>query len=82
MYWYRKSAEQGLARAQNELALMYYDGKGVTVDDIEAYKWLNIALIGGYEIEKYRISSLEKRMTASQIESAQKLVREWEEKHQ
>lgn len=45
-------------------------------------KWLNIALIGGYEIEKYRISSLEKRMTASQIESAQKLVREWEEKHQ
>ena len=34
--WYRLSAEQGVARAQYKLALMYDEGEGVTQDDQEA----------------------------------------------
>jgi len=35
----RKSAEQGNALAQNNLGVMYAEGKGVSKDDAEAVKW-------------------------------------------
>ena len=35
----RKSAEQGNARAQNNLGVMYAEGKGVSRNDSEAVKW-------------------------------------------
>jgi len=38
--WYRKSAEQGYAKAQYELGYMYYDGEGIEKDYSEALKWL------------------------------------------
>jgi TPR repeat protein len=37
--WFTKAAQQGLARAQNNLGVMYEDGNGVTKDDVEAVKW-------------------------------------------
>ena len=37
--WYRKAAEQGYARAQNNLGSMYEDGRGVPPNDEEAAKW-------------------------------------------
>jgi tetratricopeptide (TPR) repeat protein len=37
--WYRKAAEQGHARAQNNLGGCYRTGQGVTQDDTEAVKW-------------------------------------------
>lgn len=39
VYWYRKSAEQGYADAQNALAFRYYEGDGVQKDFAEAVKW-------------------------------------------
>jgi TPR repeat protein len=38
--WYRKSAEEGYAKAQYELGYMYYDGEGIEKDYSEALKWL------------------------------------------
>ena len=37
--WYRKSAEQDEATAQNNLAVMYANGYGVKRDYVEAVKW-------------------------------------------
>lgn len=37
--WYRKAAEQGYARAQNSLGLMYANGRGVEQDDTQAVAW-------------------------------------------
>jgi hypothetical protein len=37
--WCRKAAERGDASAQFNLALMYYNGQGVTQDYAEALKW-------------------------------------------
>ncbi|RLB71806.1 MAG: hypothetical protein DRH07_05860, partial [Deltaproteobacteria bacterium] len=37
--WYRKAAEQGDAKAQFNLGLMYVKGNGVTLDHVEAVKW-------------------------------------------
>ncbi len=45
---YRKAAKQGYAAAQNNLAIMYNDGKGVEQSYTEAVKWFRKAADQGY----------------------------------
>ena len=39
----RPLADQGLASAQFQLGIMYEKGRGVTQDDVQAHKWLDLA---------------------------------------
>jgi TPR repeat protein len=41
--WYRKAAEQGDAEAQNNLAVMYANGKGTIQDKEQAVFWFHKA---------------------------------------
>jgi TPR repeat protein len=42
--WFRRAALQGYAPAQCSLGVMLMLGRGVRRDDIEAYKWLTLAM--------------------------------------
>ena len=42
-FWYRKSAEQGDAEAQNNLGALYAKGQGVPQSDAEALHWYRLA---------------------------------------
>ena len=39
VYWYREAANQGFVGAQNNLAVMYEQGLGVTKNKFEAARW-------------------------------------------
>ena len=54
--WYRKSAEQGFADAQNNLGAMYLNGSGVLKDDKEAVKWYRKAAEQGLADAQYNLS--------------------------
>ena len=41
--WYRLAADQGDAGGQNNLGVMYADGRGVPEDDAEAVRWYRLA---------------------------------------
>jgi TPR repeat protein len=41
--WFRKSADQGNATAQDSLGVMHVNGEGVPQDYVRAYAWFNIA---------------------------------------
>jgi TPR repeat protein len=41
--WFRKAAEQGHARAQTNLGMSYYYGRGVPRDETESLRWLRKA---------------------------------------
>ena len=41
--WYRLAAEQGYAKAQFNLGLMYAKGRGGPQDDTEAVRWYRLA---------------------------------------
>ena len=45
MSWWRGAAMSGDTRAQYNLGVRYYFGRGVDVDEIEAYAYLNLAAI-------------------------------------
>jgi len=79
--WIRKAAEQGYAKAQNNLGVSSDSGQGVTQDYVQDHKWHNIAGANGEESGRKNRGIIEKLMTSEQIAKAQKLAREWMEKH-
>ena len=48
-------AEQGIARAQSNLGLMYRQGHGVPQDDKTAVKWYTLAAEQGYATAQYNL---------------------------
>jgi TPR repeat protein len=79
---FRKAAEQGYARSQNNLGVMYGNGTGVPQDYVLAYMWCNLAGASGDEHANRSRENLSKKMTPEQIAEAQKLSREWKPKGQ
>jgi TPR repeat protein len=74
--WYKLAAEQGNASAQGNLGAMYAFGMGVLKDYVYDHMWGNIAVsVGGKDNSKVG-DFVEKKMTPSQLEKAQKLARE------
>ena len=49
IYWYKKSAEQGYAKAQYNLGVMYLIGNGVNKSLSDAKHWLSLAYENGIE---------------------------------
>jgi TPR repeat protein len=74
--WYKLAAEQWDAGAQYNLGVMYYNGHGVIKDYVYAHMWWNIAASSGYKDAVTNRDIVAKRMTPSQLETAQKLARE------
>ena len=69
-------AEQGNATAQYYVGAMYAFGNGVHKDYVFALMWANIALGNGNHTGTRLINFVEKKMTPSEIETAQDLTRE------
>ncbi len=80
--WYRTAAEQGHAKAQFKLGVMYGYGRGVIQDYVQAHTWFNIGAANGYEEAIKNRDIVEEDMTASDISRAKKLAQEWMAKHQ
>ena len=74
--WFKLAAEQGDADAQGNLGMMYAFGWGVLKDYVYAHMWGNIAAKNGNELGAKLRDDFEKKMTPSQLETAQKLARE------
>ncbi len=79
--WTRKAAKQRIAEAQFNLGIMYADGEGVPQDYAQAHMWFNLAAAQGGKDATERRDKVTKSMTPDQIAEAQKLSREWMEKH-
>ena len=75
--WYRLSAELGNASAQSNLGLMYAEGQGVLQDYILAYMWFNLASSNGSKNGLEGLKMMKNKMSPSQIEKAQEMVRSW-----
>lgn len=82
--WYHKAAEQGNGYAQHSLGFNYEFGHGVPQDYVMAHVWYNLseARLGASPIfVAYNRDTIAKKMTPAQIAEAQRLAREWMEKH-
>merc|ERR1711998_732764 len=62
MKWYRMAADQGHGKAQHNLGVMYYEGKGVPQNTSEALRWLHKAQVQGDEKAKLVIELIMREM--------------------
>lgn len=56
--WYKKATEQGVAIAQHNLGVLYFDGKGVPVNYPEAFKWYKKAAEQGVVFAQYNLGNM------------------------
>ena len=70
------AAEQGHANAQYNLGQMYDVGEGVPLDKVYAYMWFNIVAANGDKDAEEERKKLNKTLSQSQVQEAQRLTRE------
>jgi TPR repeat protein len=78
--WFRRAADQGHPGAQAALGFMYHRGQGVPRNDVEAVKWLNLAIWqNSPEHEAYALwrEYVTQQMNSADIAEADRLAREW-----
>jgi len=79
-----EKAEQGDADAQYNLGVMYDDGRGVSLDYVQAHMWLSLAASRLTGEDRARAVEYRDRvtgkMTLEQIDEAQRLAREFKPK--
>ena len=75
--WYQNAAKHGNTKAQVNLGLMYFTGRGVAKDQIEAHKWLTIAEISDHESAKTNRELIERQMSDSEIADSLQRVTKW-----
>ncbi len=82
---YLRAANKGYARAQNDIGFMLGFGEGIPPqDDVEAYKWLTLAIARYTAKNQERLeqaikdkAALAKRMTPAQVAEAERRVKAW-----
>jgi len=70
------AAEQGNAAAQSNLGVLYLEGQGVARDYTRAHMWFHIAAVSGHKPSERGRDLAASKMTAQQIEQAQRMARE------
>ena len=73
----RKAAEQGDAKAQFFLGMMYATGLGASFDYVQAHVWLSLAASQQHSKAVTERKFVATRMTFAQIVLAQELARKW-----
>jgi TPR repeat protein len=73
---YLRSAEHGYGYAQDYLGSMYAFGRGVPVDNVQAYFWHDRAAAQGVQNAAEKRDLIAKLLTPDEIAQAQKLAQE------
>lgn len=79
--WFLKAAEQGDAEAQFLLGRMHYDGNSLSVDNVTAYMWFDIAAGNGLRAGVRYRDGIAERMTEDEVAAARQRADAWRIEH-
>lgn len=79
--WYRLAIVQGAEYAPQYLGYMYSEGLGVPQDYVRAHMWFNLGARSGNAASAAARADIEKKMAPQQIEEAQKMARECQQRN-
>ena len=71
---FRPLAEQGNAKAQNVLRVMYRKGEGVARNSVHAFLWFNRAAARGDARAKAELRDVSQPMTAEELSQAREMA--------
>jgi TPR repeat protein len=78
MQVFRALAEQGNAKAQNVLGVMFRKGEGVPKNPVRAHMWFSFAAKRGDAKAKTELREMSRTMTAQQISQAKEMAQSCE----
>ena len=79
--WFQRAAEQGDAEAQFLLGRMHYDGNSLSIDNVTAYMWFDIAAGNGLRAGVRYRDGIAKKMTDDEVATARQRANEWRSEH-
>lgn len=79
--WFLKAAEAGDVDAQFLLGRMHYDGNSLSVDQVTAYMWFDIAAGHGMRVGARYRNGIARDMTDEEIALAKERADEWRRAH-
>jgi TPR repeat protein len=79
--WFLLAAEAGDVEAQFLLGRMHYDGNSLSVDNVTAYMWFDIAAHNGLPVGARYRDGIAERLSAEEILLAQQRSAEWRSAH-
>ncbi len=79
--WFLEAAERGDTDAQFLLGRMHYDGNSLSVDNVTAYMWFDIAAGNGLPAGARYRDGIAKRMSEDEIAMARQRADEWRSAH-
>jgi TPR repeat protein len=71
---FRPLAEQGNARAQHLIGVMYHRGQGVARNSVRAFAWFSLAAAHGDREAKAKLRDVSQTMTREEISQAQEMA--------
>jgi TPR repeat protein len=74
--WIQRAADQGFARAQWDIGMLYAQGNNVRKDPIAAHAWLSLAADGGHKPARRARDDLARGFTPAQRERSVQLQAE------
>jgi hypothetical protein len=77
--WFEKAANQGLPQAQQQLAMLYKDGKGVPADKLQAYVWMLVSYDSGNTSNTADVLQLQAELQPPQVDQAKAKARDMEQ---
>ena len=72
---FRPLAEQGNAKAQNVLGVMFHKGEGVPKNPVRAHMWFSFAAARGDATAKAELREVSRMMTAQEISQAEAMAK-------
>jgi hypothetical protein len=71
---FRPLAEQGNARAQHLIGVMYHKGEGVARSSVRAFAWFSLAAAHGDREAKAKLRDVSKTMTREELSQAREMA--------
>lgn len=75
--WYLQAAEQGSAKAQSALGMLYHVGNGVKANNVIAYKLETLALMMGFDDAKPLQNQVIAQLTLDKLMDVQQSIQSW-----
>ena len=71
---FRPLAEQGNARAQHLIGVMYHKGEGVARNSVRAFAWFSLAAAHGDREAKAKLRDVSQTMTPEELSQAREMA--------
>jgi len=79
--WFLKAAEAGDPNGQYNTCYLYSEGTGVSRNEIQAWRWCDIAATSGHEKAASKRDGIAQGMTVPQLQQARRESSQWLDSH-